>query len=430
MKRYRVLAPPLLLVAVLALSAVKLVDADEFISDLGHLSDRDTSLVVAYDRVLTEKAWEEIDTVQPPLSRVRIGIIDSGLDARHPEFSGTVVFNTRFGKVDLGNTPPDAKSDSHTDRFGRLVGHGTQVAGIIGASNILPLLPLPLAMDSPQMNGIVSGNVGVPYVLEMRLIGTVFDTTEAIEALDDAGVDIINMSFAGFRERALTAEQIQLIPAGVFSNTRFNKHNRRFSRIIERRQDILFVVSAGNFGVDVENVIPARLGGLDNVITVGATDPTLPDNAPSRRAIFNVLQESAFGAEVALAAPGVGVYAPSIVGTGNDSSGDYDTTFGGTSAAAPFVTGVAGLIKVTNPELTPAQIKRILIESADTLVTTDVNELNKKLGPVRPVSDPINCNPDLLIGARGCRLNAHRAVAWLLPPTPVDLFPPVVVPAE
>jgi subtilisin family serine protease len=53
---------------------------------------------------------------------------------------------------------------------------------------------------------------------------------------------------------------------------------------------------------------------------------------------------------------------------------DY-ATFDGTSMATPHVSGVVALIKATNPNLTPAQVRDVLKSTA--APTTDVNDQNQ-----------------------------------------------------
>jgi hypothetical protein len=109
---------------------------------------------------------------------------------------------------------------------------------------------------------------------------------------------------------------------------------------------------------------------------------------------------SNWGERIDLAGPGEQIWAPRPGDLGNS----YDFSFGDTSGAAPMVTGVAGLLKALKPELTPAQIKQILIETADPIQT---GETNKRIGT--------GCysNPNDTLNT-GCRLNALRAVQRVL----------------
>jgi len=194
-----------------------------------------------------------------------------------------------------------------------------------------------------------------------------------------------------------------------------------FFRAFARNPDVLFVASAGNFefdflgfdveGVDAELVVPANLGdNFNNVVTVGATDTTL--SREDSRASF-----SSFGSVVSVAAPGVAVYSPAPRGRGNFPIGalNYDQFFSGTSAAAPMVTGVAAVLKTLEPEyqkfipglmMDPTTIKNTLVASADPI------QPDKRLG--------FGCFNETTT-TTGCRLNAHRAVAWFFPPASTTL---------
>jgi hypothetical protein len=154
---------------------------------------------------------------------------------------------------------------------------------------------------------------------------------------------------------------------------------------------------------------------LPNLISIGAT------GLEDERATFINLPflgaKSNFGSDVEISAPGVGVYAPKPGNLYEDPRG-IDKKFSGTSAAAPMVTGVAAILKALEPEyqqhkpgliMSPAEIKKVLIASADPINT---GEPDKPLGK--------NCYNYIPGTHTGCRLNAHRAVAWYLPPKAVE----------
>lgn len=109
----------------------------------------------------------------------------------------------------------------------------------------------------------------------------------------------------------------------------------------------LFIGIAGNYGNDNDsrNYYPAAYD-LDNLIIVGASDN---NDIFGRGGNWS----SGYGATtVDLFAPGAGI----DIGWGNMS---------GTSFAAPFVTGVASMIKAQYPGMTPAQIKAAIIDNVD-----------------------------------------------------------------
>lgn len=344
------------------LLAANFVFASTFNIDLLNLAERSPSMTRAYFKISIKEAWEQINNSTASLSSVKIGILDSGIDAIHPEFAG----------INFGNSPSEALVDLGDEVGGELLSHGTNVAGIIGANNISAI-----SSDNyvfPQMNGILSGAKNLNYILESRVSENIrarvlFDALAEISSLVKSDVDVVNISLESFRLNPFTAFM------NIFFSRRFNYNS-----------DILFVLAAGNDNRDAEYYMPANLGdNLDNVITVAATD--LSDNRW-------VTAESAsnFGSAVSLSAPGEQVYTPTFFTSPLDPT-DYVPNFTDTSAAAPMVTGVAGLIKAIKPDLTPAQIKQILIETGDP-ISTD-KPIGPRLNAYKAVCHPLvlNCAP-------------------------------------
>jgi subtilisin family serine protease len=190
-------------------------------------------------------------------------------------------------------------------------GHGTHVAGIIGAVG---------------NNGI--GIAGVNLKVSMMTLkfidddgyGTVADEIKVIEFARNNNVRIMNMSFGGY-------EYSEIEKLAIKSST-----------------DILFVAAAGNEINNNDNspLYPASYD-LPNIISVAATDKN-----------DNLASFSNFGIRsVDIAAPGVNIY--------STFPGDTYRSFSGTSMSTPVVTGVAGLILASNSGLNPIQVKsRIL----------------------------------------------------------------------
>jgi hypothetical protein len=307
----------------------------------------------AYFKIGLEDTWNKINSNQTKsLSPVTIGIIDTGVDVTHPEFKG----------VNFGSTPKDAKIDHGEKVNGVLTSHGTNIAGIIGANNISETSSTNYV--PPQMNGVLSGVKNLEYILINRwaprnplavspTLTSLFTISKQINEISEDNATLINIS----QEEGFFGRIAEFT-------------SRVFSRNFSSHPDTLFVVAAGNGGRLVSggllgfDISPANLGNLPNVITVGAT--TIDDMR------YTITQDgkttgSNFGNEVSLSAPGDSVYSPTFYHSPLNVS-DYES-FSGTSASAPLVTGVAGLLKSINPNLTPAQIKQILIRTADTIET-------------------------------------------------------------
>jgi subtilisin family serine protease len=255
-------------------------------------------------------------------SSVVVGIIDTGIDYTHPdlaaniwtnpgEVAGDGLDNDGNGFVDdvhgydfVGAGDSDPRDDN---------GHGTHVAGTIGATGD---------------NGV--GVVGVNWNVKLMALkflnasgqGLTDDAIEAVNYAAGMGVRITNNSWGG----------------GGFSQALYDAINVSNS---------LFVAAAGN-GASSTLRLPAGYD-LPNIISVAATD-----------ASDNLATFSSYGADwVDLAAPGVAVF--------STYAGNTYATISGTSMATPHVSGAAALLLASNPSLTTADVKATLLNSVDPL---------------------------------------------------------------
>jgi subtilisin family serine protease len=152
--------------------------------------------------------------------------------------------------------------------------------------------------------------------------GTTFNILKGLDWAADEGARVVNMSFAG--------------PSDPRLRDALAKANKR---------GMVLIAAAGNAG---PNSPPLYPGADPNVIAVTATD--------SRDALFPGANR---GNYIAVSAPGVDVFAPAPDGT-------YQLTTG-TSVAAAEVSGVAALLIERNPALTPAGVRKILMDTAKRL---------------------------------------------------------------
>ena len=263
---------------------------------------------------------------------VTVAVVDTGVSYKHPDLIGNAWNNPGEpvnGQDDDGDGFDDDvhgadffNSDSNPEDDG---GHGTHVAGIIGAQG---------------NNGI--GTTGVSWdvnVMALKFLdengeGNTADAANAIDYAVAHGARVINASWGG--------------PA--FSQALYGAVKRAGER------GALVVAAAGNEGqnADVKPDYPAAYD-LANVISVAATDRT-----------DRLLDFSNYGAKsVDLGAPGDDV--TSTVPTIADPSG-Y-AAFSGTSMAAPFVSGAAALYLSKFPQAGVDQVKGALLSTGDRLPT-------------------------------------------------------------
>lgn len=247
-------------------------------------------------------------------------------------------FNVDFnGREAVGDDPYDLNDIGYGNGNPQAIGedesHGTHVAGIIAAER----------NNGLGANG-VANNV---KIMSVRAVpnGDEYDKDIArgIRYAVDNGASIINASFGkSFSPNAeWVYEAIQYAAS----------------------KDVLIVHAAGNDGADLDDPenenYPNDARGQgpefsDNVLTVGAITS---DYGSEMVASF-----SNYGARnVDIFAPGGEIYS-----TMPDNKYDFN---GGTSMAAPAVSGIAALIRSYFPKLTAPQVKKIIMQSGLTTKT-------------------------------------------------------------
>ncbi len=199
-------------------------------------------------------------------------------------------------------------------------GHGTHVAGIIGAQG-----------DNGVGGAGVNWNVSLLALKFLDAAGG-GDTADAIAALEYAanmGIQITNNSWGSLYYSQALYDAI----AGLDG------------------RGILVVAAAGNDGIDADAVAsyPAAYD-LPNIISVAATDSN------DQLASFTNYGPGA----VDIAAPGVGIYSTWATNIGHDHR-----FANGTSMATPFVAGAAALVKSRFPDASHLGLKALLLRSVD-----------------------------------------------------------------
>ncbi len=238
-------------------------------------------------------------------STIRIAILDTGIDAGHGDINPKVVAAQNF-------TTSLTVSDRH--------GHGTHVAGIAAAATNNARGIAGMGFDVVLMNGKVLGDDGS---------GAWSWVANGIIWAADNGARVINLSLGGTTHSA----------------TLENAVNYAWGR------GVVVVAAAGNNNSSTL-MYPAAYA---NVIAVGATDDD------DSRASF-----SSFGTWVDVAAPGVDIlstFPRSSLGT------DQYTLMSGTSMAAPFVAGLAGLVWTTPWGTSNTAVRDRIQATVDPLVT-------------------------------------------------------------
>jgi hypothetical protein len=223
---------------------------------------------------------------------VAVAVIDSQIDVDHPDLTGVVA-----GQFDaLGGA-------------GKPHEHGTAMAGAIAAhGKLIGVAPKVRLLAVRAFAGTGESAAGTSFAILKGL-----DWSAA------KGARVVNMSFAG--------------PADPMLHEMLAKAHDR---------GLVLIAAVGNAGPRSPPLYPAADRA---VIGVTATDA---DN--------KLLPVANRGAQVVIAAPGVGILADAPDGAFAFTSG--------TSIAAAHVSGVAALLLARQPQLTPAALRRVLVGSA------------------------------------------------------------------
>ncbi|WP_445152643.1 S8 family peptidase [Baekduia sp. Peel2402] len=253
-------------------------------------------------------------------SDLTVAIVDSGIDLGHPDLAPNLWTNP--GEVPGNGVDDDGNGyvdDVHGVDFVEhdgtpqdANGHGTHVAGIVGARG---------------GNGI--GVAGVSWRVKLMAVrvldgaarGTTTDVALGIRYAVDNGARIVNLSLAGPSSTPDLEDAVRYAQA----------------------RGVLIVVAAGNEGADLAAAptYPAAYGE-DNVLGVAATRR---DGALS--------SVSDYGPGADLAAPGEEILSTAL-------GGGYEWRTG-TSMAAPEVTGALALIAAARPDLDAAGLANALL---------------------------------------------------------------------
>jgi thermitase len=253
-------------------------------------------------RIQAAQAWG----IAAPQRTVYLAIIDTGVDANHPDLSqrvrrysnGTVYgYNTQLNNA---NT-----NDFH--------GHGTHCAGIAAAHTGNGVGIAGVASTAPVQ-------VMPVKVLNDQGFGTMSDVARGIIWAADNGAHVLSLSLGGNAGTQQLADAV---------NYAWNR-------------GCMVVAAAGNNGSNA----PFYPAYYENALAVAASDPN------DRLTDF-----SQYGAWVDIAAPGSNIL--------STVPGNRYEAWSGTSMACPHVAGAAALIWSCAPSLTNQQLRLALENNAD-----------------------------------------------------------------
>ncbi|WP_028610391.1 S8 family peptidase [Paenibacillus harenae] len=240
----------------------------------------------------TEKGWN----VTKGNEEVIVAVLDTGVQSNHPDLKGKTT--TGINLIDESLAPDDD------------VGHGTHVAGIIGAT----------VNNGEGVAGLSWYNKIMPIkVLDSSGAGSTYSVAQGIIWAVDHGAKVINMSLGNYAQADFLHDAIKYA----------------------YEHDVVMIAASGNDNTDR----PGYPAAYPEVFAVAATDSN------KEKASF-----SNYGDYIDVAAPG-----DSIAST---YPGSQYAALSGTSMASPHVAALAGLIRSVNPELSNEEVMELMRKSA------------------------------------------------------------------
>lgn len=270
--------------------------------------------------VQVDEAFELIHNSNFSVTPISIGVVDSGIQKSHEHFTKDESLNSRIC-VDENYTCLDNNIVYPSDEDDLY--HGTHVAGIIFDNT----------MDTVE---ICSYRVTTPdnlYISYMELCA-------CIDAAVENNIGVINMSLV--KTASFYAEEMKLFETSVSNAIRNN---------------VVIVAASGNRSKDANVFFPAS---YKDVITVSSAGKNmLPDKSYSN-----------YGSCVDISAPGTDIYSttPRVPGVNDaDCIPEAQSLYmriSGTSMASPLVAAAAATLKSISPDMSAAEIQRIIKETA------------------------------------------------------------------
>ncbi|MGK5543690.1 type VII secretion-associated serine protease mycosin [Streptomyces sp. URMC 127] len=264
----------------------------------------------ALDALHAEEAWQTTKG-----AGITVAVLDTGVDDGHPDLAGQVLPGKDL--IGFGAGPGDRAWARHGTAMAGIIagrGHGPDgTDGVLGVAPEAKILPVRVILED-----------GDPSRARARS-GRGNALAEGIRWAADHGADVINLSL------------------GDDSDTAHPEPQEDAAVQYALGKGAVVVASAGNGGEQGDHVsYPAAYPG---VIAVTAVDRY------GSRAAFSTRRWYA-----AVSAPGVDVVIA-------DPDRQYYEGWG-TSAAAAFVSGAVALVRSAHPRLSPAQIRKLLVDTA------------------------------------------------------------------
>lgn len=299
-------------------------------SSAGSASTNDQLLTKQWylNKVNIFDAWKLVD--EKNTGNVIVAVIDQGIYINHPDLKMNIWINT---KETIGNSKDDDNNGYADDIYGWDFisnngemtvrgGHGTHVAGIIGAQTNNGIGIAGIAKNIKLMSLIACSDKGCPTSA----------VTRAIRYAADNGANVINLSLGSKGTTDYSSEYDDAIKYA------YNK-------------GLVIVASAGNG--DVEGNSGQNLSLIPQSPVCNDGDQNMILGVSAVDDVDNFLPWANYGPCVDVLAPGTNIMSAAVP---LYDSGSYYSSEDGTSFSAPIVSGIAALLKSKYPQMSNKEI--------------------------------------------------------------------------
>ena len=338
-----------------------------------------------------------------------------------------------FSVDDFATLRPDIYAKSNEDPD---TPHATNVLGVIAAE---------LAADASDRGVNRPGNAGVVRALQRSHGGANINLDEVpsfilslsrsigpLEDIGNTGVGVVNWSWSNIYvshdaidcEGVTPSEPLVKDTSGL--HKRYAERYREFfDRLLEDYPNIVVVQAAGNHRMSMGFTPPALVGMAENYIIVGAHTVAEPEHKTASEVCFSEQTDtrvkradySNFGNRVDIAAGGAHFASKCKPDDISPSCIDSGT---GTSFAAPLVTATIALMQSINPNLSPAEIKSLLRQTANPI---DANEVLLADGSTDVFVRPLTSDESSNHQGKGAMLSVEGAIQAALGTLEEDTLP-------
>lgn len=326
--------------------------------------NKEATELTGVDRLRTEDAFRKANGGLP-VSGKGVGVLinDSGVDGTHKD----IEFGSHLVQNVLGATNLNAQSEllpisyvENVPNTDSSSGHGTHVAGIVGATG---------ALSGGEYEGVAPGAnlIGYGSGAAVAMLDTIGGFEYALTHQAQHNIRVITNSWGDTSDSSTDFDP-------------FNPINVATKELYER--GIVTVFSAGNSG-PTDSTISGNYKKAPWVITVaaGTKQGKLADfssrGVKNKGGTITVDGETwNWVDEPTVTSPGEAIVSTRVIapvaslGATDDVNNippaylPYYTTMSGTSMAAPHVAGIVALLLDANPELSPLEVKQILQDTA------------------------------------------------------------------